>query len=164
MSEEEYKPTLDIIQVKKTNNPEYGYNDEDELFIDTLHHIDDVEKVMRELGAYLEEIGEWHDWSKIKYFNEFKKDCLERLSTPEFKKRSWYNIHTVKERHHINSNCPEDVNLFDLLEMIADCVVAGKTRSGEVKEEFLKVPDKVIVEAYYNTVKLLTEKIVVKDE
>ena len=161
---EEYKPSLEKIIVQKTNDPENGYTDADELFIDTLRHMDDVERVMRELGEYLKEIGEWHDWSKIRYFDDFKKDCLERLSTPEFKERDWYHIHTVKERHHINSNCPEDVNLFDLLEMIVDCVVAGKTRSGEVKSEFLVVPDDVISRAYYNTVKLLTEKIVVKDE
>lgn len=158
------KPELEVIEVTKTNDPEYGYNDVDELFLDTINHIRDVERVMSAVGGYVEEIGEWHDWSKLEYFNEFQKDCLERLSTPEFKKRSWYNIHTVKERHHINSNCPEDVNLFDLIEMIVDCVVAGKTRSGEVKEEFLVVPDEVISKAYYNTVKLMSAKIVVKDD
>lgn len=164
MSQYGYKPSLDNIVVKKTNDPEKGYSDENELFVDTLHHIDDVEKVMEELGEYLKDIGKWHDWSKISYFKDFKNDCLERLSTPDFKQRNWYNIHTVKERHHINSNCPKDVNLFDLLEMIVDCIVAGKTRSGEVKEEYLIVPDDILVKAYYNTVKLISEKIVVEDE
>lgn len=137
---------------------------EDDLFIDILNHRGDVEKVMYHIADYLEEIGEWHDWTKLEYFEEFKDDCIERLSEEDFKKRDWYNIHTIKERHHVNANCPEDVNLFDILEMIADCIIAGKSRSGVVNNDYLELNDGILERAYWNTVKFLSDNIVVNDE
>lgn len=156
---------LEGIKVKPATNLETdGYSDEDDLYIEMLRHADEVEKMMSNIGAYMEEIGEWHDWTKFKYFDEFKNDCLERLSTPEFKKREWYNIHTIKERHHVNANCPADVNLFDILEMIVDCGVAGKSRSGEVNFKFLELNEGILENAYWNTVQLICDKIVIDDE
>lgn len=136
----------------------------DDLFIDVVNHRDDVEKVISHMANYLEDIGEYHDWTKIEYFDDFKNDCLERLSEEDFKKRKWYNIHTIKERHHVNANCPEDVNLFDILEMIADCIVAGKSRSGVVNLDYLKLGEGIIENAYWNTIFFLLDNIVVDDE
>lgn len=155
---------LENVQVKKTSNPDNGYESEDILFMDTLYHIDDVEKTMDMLASHLEDIGDYHDYTKLEYFDEFAKDCLERLTTPEFKKRAWYNIHTTQERHHINASIPENVDLFDILEMIVDCVIAGKTRSGSVNKEFLIITDDVLKDAYWNTVDKIEKHIIVMDE
>lgn len=152
------------VKVKKTSNPDNGYEDKDDLFMDTLNHSDDVQNTMYMLASHLEDIGDWHDYTKFKYFDEFAKDCLERLTTPEFKKRDWYNIHTTQERHHINARVPEDVNLFDVLEMIVDCIVAGKTRSGFVNKDFLNIPDEVLREAYWNTVDEITNHIIFDED
>lgn len=155
---------LEDVIVRKTSNPDNGYEDEDDLLIDTLNHIEDVGRVMYMLAGHMEDIGDWHDNTKMEYFDDFKKDCLERLTTPEFKKRDWYKIHTTKERHHINANVPNDVNLFDLLEMIVDCLVAGKTRSGTVNYDFLVIPDNILKDSYWNTVELISKHIIVDDD
>jgi hypothetical protein len=58
-------------------------------------------------------------------------------------------------RHHLDKadGVPTDVNLIDVLEHIADCVMAGMARSGSVYE--LKLPDEVLQRAFANTVNLL---------
>ena len=128
---------LNKVTVKKTNNPENGYDNQDLLLSDINQHRTDVARVMYMLANHLCEVGEKHDWTKIEYFEDFAKDTLERLTTPEFKNRDWYYIHCNKERHHLNSKVPDDVDLFDVIEFICDCVIAGKTRSGTVNSYFL---------------------------
>lgn len=150
------------VIVKKTENPEYGYNSKEQLLRDTNQHRQDVGKVLGELSLYLFERGVAHDWSKLAFFEQFSQDTLERQDTPDFKSRPWYKIHTTKERHHINANVPEDVDLIDLLEMIVDCVVAGKTRSGEVNNDFLILKDNILEDAYWNTVKKITDTVIVE--
>lgn len=152
------------VKVKKTGNPDEGYTDKDDLFMDVLYHRDDVKDVMYMIASHLEDVGDYHDHTKLEYFDDFAKDTLERLETPDFKQRNWYNIHTTNERHHINANVPEKVNFFDLLEMQVDCIIAGLTRSGYVNRKFLEIPDDVLKEAYWNTIDLITEYVVVDDE
>ena len=152
------------VIVKKTENPEYGYNSKEQLLRDTNQHRQDVGKVLGELSLYLFERGVAHDWSKLAFFEQFSQDTLERQDTPDFKSRPWYKIHTTKERHHVNANVPEDVDLIDLLEMIVDCVVAGKTRSGEVNNDFLILNDNILEDAYWNTVKKITDTVIVEKE
>lgn len=148
------------IKIKKTSNPDYGYNSKMELYNDTKQHQIDVCKVMLRISQIIKERGTYHDWSKIKFFDDFSNDTLERLDTPDFKSREWYKIHTTKERHHINANVPEDVDLIDCLEMIVDCVCAGKARSGEVNPEFLKLKDNILEDAYWNTIKKISDLVV----
>lgn len=154
---------METVFVKKTNNPEYGYEDKEELLMDTIHHIDDVRKVLTSLSFELVDRGDYHDWSKLEYFDNFAQDTLERQDTPDFKQREWYKIHTTEERHHINARVPEKVNLIDLLEMQVDCIVAGKTRSGAVDDRFLEIPDNVLKEAYWNTIELIKENVKVDE-
>lgn len=149
--------------IKKTSNPEYGYENIDTLKADTLQHIQDVSKIMGDIGCSIIERGFSHDWSKLEYFNEFAQDTLERQDTPDFKNREWYKIHTSHERHHINACIPENVNFIDLIEMMVDCVVAGTARTGGVDKEFLIIPDEVILMSYWNTVELLIENILIDD-
>lgn len=152
------------VIVKKTENPEYGYTSKEQLLKDTNQHRQDVGKVLGELSLDLFERGVAHDWSKLAFFEQFSQDTLERQDTPDFKSRPWYKIHTTKERHHINANVPEDVDLLDLLEMIVDCVVAGKTRSGEVNNDFLILKDNILEDAYWNTVKKITDTVIVEKQ
>lgn len=147
---------MKIVKVKKTSNPEYGYESKEQLYNETQQHRHDVSKVMSCVSDELRYMGMCHDWSKIEYFDQFAQDTLERQDTPDFKSRSWYKVHTTQERHHINANVPEKVNLFDLLEMIVDCIIAGKTRAGMVDNKFIEIPDEVLKEAYWNTVEYIT--------
>ena len=150
---------MQAVIVKKTNDPEKGYETKEQLLTDTKQHICDVGKVLTSLSFELVDRGDYHDWSKLEYFDQFAKDTLEREDTPDFKQRDWYNIHTREERHHINARVPEDVNFIDLLEMIVDCCVSGKTRSGSVNDDFLVIPDDVLNDAYWNTVRLIKDNI-----
>ena len=49
------------------------------------------------------------------------------------------------------------MDLLDVLEMIADCVVAGMARNGTVYP--VKIPIDVLARAFDNTVKLLTSQV-----
>ena len=56
---------------------------------------------------------------------------------------------------------PQDVNLIDVLDMIADCVMAGMARSGSVYP--LEIPLDVLRRAFDNTVDLLKVHVEVHD-
>ena len=155
---------LKTVKVKKTHNPEEGYDSKTQLLKDTMQHRKDVEYLMFTIADYIRIIGGLHDWSKIEYFEDFANDTTERLDVPNFKDRDWYHIHTVQERHHINANVPDKVNLFDLLEMICDCIIAGKTRSGNVDFNFLELNDGILESAYWNTVELISDAVIVDED
>ena len=55
---------------------------------------------------------------------------------------------------------PADVNLIDVLDFIADCVMAGMGRSGSVYP--LHLPPPLLERAFQNTVELLRREIVVE--
>lgn len=65
----------------------------------------------------------------------------------------WYQLHINKERHHLLSRCPEDVNLLDVLEMVVDCVCAGMARSGDVYP--IEINDDILNKALSNTIELI---------
>ena len=52
---------------------------------------------------------------------------------------------------------PDDVNLYDVLEYIGDCL-ADCVRSGEVATVQIGHSDEVLRQAFHNTVKLLRER------
>ena len=78
----------------------------------------------------------------------------------DFVNDEWYQLHIKAERHHLLSNCPSDVNLIDVLEMISDCVCAGMARSGEVRD--LEIDDNILKKAVNNTVQMIKDMIIVK--
>ena len=132
----------------------------DTLLESTKTHKNDVKRIMTFMSDVIRETGEKHDWTKIKYFDEFADEVLKPHTDAEFKQAHWYQNHITEERHHLNANCPVDVNLFDVLEMIVDCTVAGKGRAGKMTPAYLKLKDPFILErAYWNTVKILDDLI-----
>ena len=152
------------MKIKQTSNPEYGYENKEQLYLETEQHKIDVARLMNFLALELNEIGYNHDWTKIQYFEQFAKDTLERQDTPDFKSRDWYKIHTKEERHHLKANTPKDVDLLDVLEFICDCIVAGKARTGKVEKKYLELSGDVLKKAFWNTVdKIIDEVQVDKD-
>lgn len=124
-------------------------------------HITDVAVVMDELSCKLCDNGGRHDWTKKKYEKMFYSDFLEAMCGGiDFVSGEWYQLHINEERHHLLSRCPEDVNLLDVIEMIVDCVCAGKTRSGEIRN--LEISSEILNKAFQNTVKLVDDMTVVK--
>ncbi len=54
------------------------------------------------------------------------------------------------------------MNLLDVLEYIADCVMAGMARAGDVYP--LEMSDELIQRAFRNTVSLMKSQVVVVDD
>ena len=75
----------------------------------------------------------------------------------KFEDGEWSKFHYATERHHLLRNVPDDVNLIDVIEMIADCVCAGMARSGEVRP--LEIDESILMKAIDNTVKLMAESV-----
>lgn len=124
-------------------------------------HIEDVKMVMGYLSVMLIENSEKHDWTKKKYEKMFYNNFLSTMNYgSDFISGEWYQLHVNTERHHLLSRCPDDVNLLDVIEMIVDCVCAGKTRSGEVRD--LEISTDILEMALKNTVKLVDDMTVVK--
>lgn len=151
------------MKIKKTNNPDYGYTNKEELYLETQQHRNDVFRLMSCLALEIMETGYEHDWTKIRYFDNFAQDTLEREDGKDFKEREWYKIHTSEERHHLNTSVPNDVDLIDVLEFISDCVVAGKARSGKVDKRYLQIESDVLMAAFWNTIDKMIDEVDVVD-
>lgn len=117
-------------------------------------HRQDVMKVMNELAIDIQVKGINHDYTKKTkeqlFYDNFTSTAIE---CSDFLKSEWYQSHIEKERHHLLSRCPEDVNLLDVLEMVVDCVCAGISRSGEVRP--IEINSEILNRALANTTKLI---------
>lgn len=119
-------------------------------------HIADVANVMFEIADKLKDNGCKHDYTKKSEEKLFYGDFIETMAGGlDFVSGDWYQLHVNTERHHLFSRCPDDVNLLDVIEMIVDCVCAGKTRSGEIRE--LEISTEILEKALKNTVKLVDD-------
>ena len=127
-----------------------------------LNHIYDVREVMLWLARKLAVQGRNHDWSKLEFEDEFWKDFQDSLlNGADFVNAWWYQMHIKEERHHPTSYCHDDINLLDIIEMIVDCVCAGKARAGEVRS--MEINDEILKKAFENTVKLIDDVTEVKE-
>ena len=102
-----------------------------------------------------------HDWTKVKepYRSMLYRNMESVIERGEdFFDGEWSRLHYNElERHHLKRHCPEDVDLFDVIEMMCDCVAAGMARSGEVYD--LDIPEGILTKAVQNTVEILKGQI-----
>jgi hypothetical protein len=101
-------------------------------------------------GAMLDEAATNHDTDKITDIDGFHRDFVTG-----FTQTTWWDAHRTLNRHHLlqEDGVPADVNLIDVLDMIADCVMAGMARSGSVYP--LAITDDVLRRAFENTIAVL---------
>lgn len=123
----------------------------DDLKIATERHQDAVRQAMKFMASLAIKAGDNHDWLKTREFENF----YQSLISGKIKDSEWYKDHIEKERHHLKSNVPDDVNLIDVIEHIVDCTMAGLGRTGEVYDDDL--PAYVLEKACKNTVELLKQ-------
>lgn len=124
-------------------------------------HIQDVKNVMNELALNIMLAGDRHDGTKKFKERLFYENFLSTMNDgTDFVNDEWYQLHIRKERHHLLSRCPEDVDLIDVLEMIVDCVCAGMARSGEVRP--IEINTEILEKALTNTVDLVKKMVVSK--
>ena len=129
----------------------------DTLHASSLQHIADVRAALDFFKHELFAAGQKHDYDKIDDIDGFHRDFVTG-----FKRTEWWDAHRKLNRHHLleSDGVPSDVNLIDVLDMIADCVMAGMARSGSVYP--LKIKPEVLQAAFENTVELLKKEIVVE--
>lgn len=113
-------------------------------------HIDDVRKTMDQISIMVQNAGARHDWTKKEFEREFYRDFKDTMEGGgDFTKKEWYLKHIRFEDHHPLSYCSANLDLVDILEMVADCVCAGKARSGKVMR--LVIPNYILQRAMANT-------------
>lgn len=155
-----------MITIKKNSNGDTRTAPKDVSYAEFQKandmHINDVSAIMYYLSREIERRGYEHDYTKKIAEPLFYEDFLSTIHEgTNFVEGEWYQLHIEKERHHLLSRCPDDVNLIDILEMICDCVCAGMARSGEVRD--LEISTDILKRAVNNTVKMICDEIKVED-
>jgi hypothetical protein len=154
--------TLKIKQsaTADTRTCDYANVSKETLLHSSIQHIADVRRALSWFGSMLDEAATRHDEDKLTDIDGFHEDFLTG-----FQQTTWWDTHRKINRHHLlqPDGVPSDVNLIDVLDLIADCVMAGMARSGSVYP--LKIDPDVLLQAFNNTVRLLTEHTeVISDE
>lgn len=152
-----------MIKVSKsatadTRTCDFANTDKETLLISSRQHIGDVVKALAFFSGKLTEAAGEHDYDKLTEIEWFHRDFVTG-----FKKTGWWDNHRKIHRHHIDKpdGVPENVNLLDVLEHIADCVMAGMARSGSVYD--LKLSDELLQRAFKNTVDMLKAEVKVAE-
>jgi hypothetical protein len=148
-----------MIEIHKSQTADTRQNTTKEtLLASSRQHIGDVVKALAFFQQKLTEAAGGHDYDKLTAIDWFHRDFVTG-----FKETGWWDNHRRIHRHHIDKadGVPQNVNLLDVLEHIADCVMAGMARSGSVYE--LKLSDELLQRAFKNTVELLKSNVVVAE-
>ena len=123
-----------MIEIEKsatadTRTCDFANTSKETLLASSYQHIADVREAIFFMQDKLLEAAEVHDHDKIGDIDGFHRDFVTG-----FKQTEWWDKHRKLNRHHLlaEDGIPADVNLIDVLDMIADCVMAGMGRSGSV--------------------------------
>ena len=160
MSTKEQLPiiTIEKSEIADSRTCDWSKVSKEQLLSSSKQHISDVGQCINFFKVMLNKASKNHDFDKVSdidgFYSNFKTG---------FKERKWLDNHTKVNRHHImnpDGVVPEDVNLIDVLEAVADCVIAGMARTGSVYD--LEIEKEVLDKAFKNTVELLKKHIKVK--
>ena len=148
-----------MIEITKSQTADTRTCDFANTSVETLKesskvHIRDVQRAMEFLGEYLHNAATIHDADKLTEILWFHADFVTG-----FKQTGWWDNHRKINRHHLEQadGVPDDVNLLDILEYVADCVMAGMARSGSVRPCVL--PDEALQRALKNTTDMLARQV-----
>jgi hypothetical protein len=150
-----------MIHIRKsetadTRTCDYANVTKEQLRASSHRHIDDVRQALRFFIERIDDLANVHDFDKITELDGFHRDFVTG-----FKQTDWWDIHRKVNRHHLNmaDGVRENVNLLDVLDFIADCVMAGMARSGSVYP--LRLTPELLERAFQNTVELLKAQVTV---
>ena len=153
-----------MIKIKKstcadTRSCDWSKVTKEQLYQNSISHIKDVQQAGAFFQCEIAKQFDIHDHTKLGNIDEFHKDF-----SCGFKTQDWYDMHKATERHHLETpdGIRDDVNLIDVLECVADCVMAGMGRSGTVRPS--GISDETLRKALNNTVEMLASQVVVIDE
>lgn len=127
-----------------------------QLYESSEQHINDVQLALDFFGGKLQEAANRHDFDKLTDIATFHADFVTK-----FEQTLWWDTHRRINRHHLTQDdgVRDDVNLIDVLDFIADCVMAGMARSGSVYP--LNLSPELLERAFQNTVTLLKAQVTV---
>ena len=150
-----------VIEIRKsptadTRTCDFANVSKETLLASSHQHIADVREAISFFQDKLTEAWGDHDHDKISDIDGFHRDFVTG-----FKQTEWWDKHRKINRHHLlePDGVPDNVNLIDVLDMIADCVMAGMARSGSVYP--LNIDQDVLRRAFDNTVELLKSHVIV---
>lgn len=151
-----------MVKIRKNTNGDSRVADHiptiNEFDMANAAHVEDVNNLIIAFCKILKIKTTNHDWTKRidPYRSMFYRDLCATLEgrLPNFMEGEWAKQHYYQnERHHLAVYAPDDVDMFDVIEMICDCVAAGMARSGEVFD--VEIPSEVLQRAVKNTVEIL---------
>lgn len=125
-----------------------------QLLASSAQHIQDVGQALAFFQTLIAKAAVDHDTDKLTDIDGFYADFQTK-----FAQTGWWDRHRLLNRHHLlqQDGIPEDVNLIDVLDFIADCVMAGMARSGSVSP--LHLPPELLERAFQGTVALLKAQV-----
>lgn len=131
----------------------------DTLLASSRQHIQDVRNALGHFASMLGTAIVDHDTDTLTDIDGFHADFVTG-----FAQTGWWDRHRTLNRHHLTmeDGIPNDVNLIDVLDFIADCVMAGMARSGSVYP--LSLPPELLERAFQNTVERLKTQVVVEND
>jgi len=137
---------------------DYTQVSKEQLLASSEKHIEDVRKALEHFQVGLDTAGVYHDFDKLGAIDSFHANFRTG-----FVERDWLDRHVQINRHHLSdpNGVPQNVNLIDVLEMVADCVMAGMARTGTVFP--LVLPPELLQRALQNTVEQLQAHVVVHE-
>jgi hypothetical protein len=137
-----------------TRTCDFANVSKDTLLASSVQHIRDVQQAIGLFLEKLHEAGCVHDTDKLTDIDGFHADFVTG-----FVQQEWWTRHRQLNRHHLTmaDGVRDDVNLIDVLDFIADCVMAGMARSGSVYP--LSLPPELLECAFQNTVTLLKSQV-----
>ena len=128
-------------------------------------HTNDVRNMMDWIASAIRDRGRSHDIMKLFEPERslfYRELCAAIEGKMDFERDGqWLKKHYMAERHHLNSYCPDDVNLIDVIEMICDCVCAGMARSGAVRP--FEIRSEILQKAVENTTKMLSDAVILEE-
>lgn len=140
-----------------TRSCDFANTSKTTLLASSIQHIGDVQQGLEFFRQMIDHAANVHDHDKISDLDGFHRDFVTG-----FKETTWWDNHRKVNRHHllVEDGVPAGVNLIDVLDMIADCVMAGMARTGSVYP--LEIKPEVLMMAFQNTVELLKSQVVVE--
>ena len=150
--------TIQKSKTADTRSCDFSTVSKEQLEATSHQHIAEVGDALVFFEDMILKSAQDHDFDKITRLNHFHADFITG-----FKETGWWDNHRKNSRHHLlnEDGIPKDVNLIDVLEMIADCVMAGMGRTGEVYP--LNISPELLKRAFDNTADILKAQIIVKE-
>lgn len=153
-----------MIKIKKSETADTRTCDvttvtREQLLSSSIQHIGDVRLALGFFIQMLHRSAAFHDVDKLTDIDGFHADFVTGFTS-----QRWWEAHRGLNRHHLINpdGVPVDVDLIDVLDFVADCVMAGMGRSGSVYA--LNLPDGLLEKAFQNTVEKLKRQIVVEED